>query len=98
MYACTYVNVHELLYSFTIIMSGMFGVVNARRIAKLKVINEIKFGKWIDFGHKGTIYKLKFGWLNFGKSRTTCKTFLLPNILAIWYLIKNLMVRTIDKP
>ena len=24
---------------------------------------EKKFGEWINFGHKDTIYKLKFGWL-----------------------------------
>ena len=40
---------------------GMFGGVNVWRIAELKVIGEIKFGEWIDFGHKDTIYQLKFG-------------------------------------
>ena len=40
---------------------GMFGGVNVWRIAELKVIGEIKFGEWIDFGHKDTIYLLKFG-------------------------------------
>jgi len=30
----------------------MFGGVNVWRIAELKVIGEIKFGEWIDFGHK----------------------------------------------
>ena len=30
----------------------MFGEVNVWRIAELKVIGEIKFGEWIDFGHK----------------------------------------------
>ena len=30
----------------------MFGGVNVWRIAKLKVIGEIKFGEWIDFGLK----------------------------------------------
>ena len=30
----------------------MFGGVNVWRIAELKVIDEIKFGEWIDFGHK----------------------------------------------
>ena len=61
-------------------------MVNVWRIAKLKVIDEIKFGKWIDFGHKDTIYTLKFGWLKFGKSRKTCQirqTFPLPNTPAI---------------
>ena len=65
----------------------MFGRVNAWRITELKVI---QFGEWIHFGHKDTIYKLKFGWLKFGKSRTTrqiCQTFLLPNIPVIWYII-----------
>ena len=30
----------------------MLGGVNVWRIAELKVIGEIKFGEWIDFGHK----------------------------------------------
>ena len=38
-----------------------------------KVIGEIKFGEWIDFGHKDTIYQLKFGWLKFGESRRLAK-------------------------
>ena len=61
----------------------MFGGVNVWRIAELKVIGKIKFGEWIDFGHKDTIYKLKFGWLKFGKPQTTrqiCQTFPLPVI------------------
>ena len=36
------------------------------------------FSEWIDFGHKDTIYKLKLGWLKFGKSQAThqfCQTF-----------------------
>jgi len=33
----------------------MFGGFNVWRIPNLKVIGEIKFGKWIDFGHKITI-------------------------------------------
>ena len=41
-------------------IAGMFGGVNVWRIAGLKVIGEIKFGEWIDFGHKDTIYQLKF--------------------------------------
>ena len=41
----------------------MFGGVNVWRIVKLKVIGKIKFGEWIDFGYKDTIYELKFGWL-----------------------------------
>ena len=49
----------------------MFGGVSVWQIAKLKIIGKIKFGEWIDFGHKDTIYQLKFGWLKFGKSRTT---------------------------
>ena len=44
----------------------MFGGINVWRIVELKVIGEIKFGKWIDFGHKDIIYQLKFGWLKFG--------------------------------
>ena len=61
----------------------MFGGVDVWQIAKLKVIGKIKFGKLIDFGHKDTICKLKFGYLKFGKSQTTrqiCQTILLPNI------------------
>ena len=50
------------------------------------VIGETKFGEWIDFGQKDTIYQ--FGWLKFGKLRTTYQTFLLPNISAIWYQYK----------
>ena len=30
----------------------MFGGFNVWRIAELKIIGEIKFGEWIDFGHK----------------------------------------------
>ena len=30
----------------------MFGGVNVWRNTQLKVIGEIKFGEWIDFGHK----------------------------------------------
>ena len=30
----------------------MLGGVNVWRIAELKVIGEIKFGEWIDFGYK----------------------------------------------
>ena len=71
-------------------LAGMLGRVDVWRIAELKVIGEIKFGKWIDFGHKDAIYTLKFGWLKFGESWTTrqtfprCQTFLLPNIPATW--------------
>ena len=56
---------------------------NVWRIAKLKIIGKIKFG---DFGHKDTIYQLKFGWLKFGKSRMTRQihqTLPPPNIPAI---------------
>ena len=70
----------------------MFGRVNFWRIAELKLIGEIMFSKWIDFGHKDTIYKLKFGWLKFGESWVTpqfCQTFLLPNIPAIWYIVQR---------
>ena len=41
--------------------------ISVWRIVELK----IKFGEWIDFGHKNTIYQLKFGWLKFGESQTT---------------------------
>ena len=30
----------------------MFGGVNVWRITELKVVGKIKFGEWIDFGHK----------------------------------------------
>ena len=65
----------------------MFGGVNVWRIAEFKVIGEIKFGEWIDFSYKDTIYQLKYSWLKFGESRTTRQipqTFLPPNIPAIW--------------
>ena len=64
----------------------LHGKVNFWRIAELKVLGKIKFGEWIDFDHKDTIYQLKFGWLKFGKSQTTCQTFLPPNIPAIRYI------------
>ena len=54
-----------------LITKCLAGFSNIWRIAKLKVIGEIKFGKWIDFGHKDTIYKLKLGWLKFGESQKT---------------------------
>ena len=56
---------------------------------ELKVISKIKFGEWIDLGHKDTIYQLKFGWLKFDESQTTCQirqTFPPPNIPAIRYI------------
>ena len=59
-------------------MAGMFGRVKVWRIAKLKV-----FGERIEFDHKDTIYKLKFG-----EPRTNCQirqTFPLPNIPAVRY-------------
>ena len=38
-------------------IAGMFGKVNVWwRIAELKVIGKIEFGKLRDFGHKDTIY------------------------------------------
>ena len=52
-------------------IAGMFGGINIWRIAELKEIGEIKFGKLIDFICGDAIYKLNFGWLKFGKSRTT---------------------------
>ena len=61
---------------------------NVWQIAQLKVIGKKKFGEWIDFGHKDTIYKLKFGWLKFDKSqmiRQICLTFPLPNIPTTLY-------------
>ena len=64
----------------------MFGGINVWRIVELKVIGEIKFGEWIDFGHKDTIYQLKFGWLRFARTtRQICQTFPPPNIPAIRY-------------
>ena len=67
----------------------MFGVVNVWQIAESKVIGEIKFGKWIDFGH---IANLKINWLKFGESQTTrqiFQTFPLTNILIIRYMHSN---------
>ena len=69
-------------------IAGVFGGINVWRIVELKVIGKIKFGEWIDFGHKDTIYQLKFGWLRFGESRTTRQIrqiFPPPNIPAIRY-------------
>ena len=70
----------------------MFGGVTVWQIAELKVIGKIMFSKWIDFGHKDTIYKLKFGWLKFSKSQAThqfCQTFPLSNIPAIQYIVQK---------
>jgi len=53
----------------------MFDRVNIWKIAKLIVFGE-KFGEWINFSHKDTIYQLKFGWL---------KAFPQPNIPTIQY-------------
>ena len=33
-------------------IAGMFGGFNVWQITELKLIGEIKFGEWIDFGHK----------------------------------------------
>ena len=85
-------NVHSLFFISAYRIAGMFGGINVWRIVELKVIGEIKFGEWIDFGHKDTIYQLKFGWLKFGESRTTRQirqTFPPPNIPAIWYFISK---------
>ena len=68
-------------------IAEMLGGVNVWRIAELKVIGEIKFGEWIDFGHKDTIYQQIFGWLKFGESRTTYQIFPPPNIPAICYML-----------
>ena len=58
--------------SFTIDrIVGMFGGVNVWRIANLKEIGKIKFGKLIGFIHKDVIYKLNFSWLKFGEPRMT---------------------------
>ena len=67
---------------------GIFGGVNAWRIAKLKVI-----GRWTDFGHKDIISQLKFGWLKFGESWES-----LPNIPAVRYLMHTTLIleRTSD--
>ena len=48
----------ECVYVCMYLITGIFGGVNVWRIAKLKVIGKIIFGKWIDFGYKDTIYKL----------------------------------------
>ena len=62
----------------------MFGRVNVWGITELKVRSWAKkLANWIDFDHKDTIYKLKFGWLKFSEARTICQTFLLPNIPAM---------------
>ena len=71
----------------------MFGGINVWQIVELKVIGEIKFGEWIDFGHKDAIYQLKFGWLKFGESRMTRQirqTFPPPNIPAIRYVATHI--------
>ena len=67
-------------------IAGMFGGVNVWRIAEVKEIDEVKFGELIDFIRKDAIYMLNFGWLKFGKPRTTCQirqTFPPPNIPTI---------------
>ena len=69
----------------------MFSGVNVWQIAESKIIGEIKFGEWIEFGHKNTIYTLKF---DFGKpsmTRQICQTFPLPNISAIQYILNYLL-------
>ena len=64
----------------------MLGKVNAWRITKLKVhIWQKMFNIRIDFSHKDTIYKLKFGWLKFSEAWRIRQTFPLPNIPAIWH-------------
>ena len=46
-------DIETITTRFTIYrIAGMFGGFNVWRIAELKVIGEIKFGEWIDFGHK----------------------------------------------
>ena len=69
-------------------IAGMFGGVNVWRIAEFNKIGKIKVGELIDISHRDAIYKLKFGWLKFGESRTTRQirqTFPPPNIPAIRY-------------
>ena len=51
------------------------GRVMVWQIAELKVVGEKKFVEWIDFGHTDAIYKLKFGWLKFGKAQTIRQNF-----------------------
>ena len=63
----------------------MFGRVNVWGIAEL-IVDQIKFGEWINFGHKDTIYKLKF---EVGEAWTIHQTFPLPNIPAIRYCISS---------
>ena len=50
MFLCVPVCARICVYVYRI--TGMFGEVNVWRIAELKVIGKIKFGEWIDFGHK----------------------------------------------
>ena len=78
-------------------MAEMFSGVNVWQIAELKVAGEKKFGEWINFGHMNIYhYKLKFGWLKFGETRTIRQlhqTFLLPNIPVTWYItLQNSMM------
>ena len=54
--------IHTFITSAYYRLAGMFCLVNVWQIAELKVVGEKKFGKWIDFSHKDTIYKLNFGW------------------------------------
>ena len=78
----------------------MFDGANVWQIAELKVIGEVMFSEWIDFGHKDTIYTLKFGWLKFSKSRATrqfCQTFPLSNIPAIQYIVQKKQSKTNHK-
>ena len=67
----------------------MLGRVNDRQIAKLKVcIWQKMLSEWIEFSHKDTIYKLKFGWLKFSEAQRIPQikqTYPLPNISAIWH-------------
>ena len=42
-------------------IAEMFGGVNVWQIGQIKSIGRKKFGEYISFSHKDTIYKLKFG-------------------------------------
>ena len=53
---CMHATCIQYVHKYRVV--GMFGRINAWRITELK---QKKFGEWIDFDHKDTIYKLKFG-------------------------------------
>ena len=64
----------------------MFGGVNVWRIAEVKEIGEIQFGKLIDFIHKDAA---KFWLVKVWRTSDDSPTFPPPNIPAIWYFVAN---------